>query len=253
MPTSQRSKPKTSPPLKFGRQAGRARTSATATRTAKDSKAPGAVSSTTLWTLLVKYNLDGLSWRTSSASSAPTTGPRLSQLSTSLKRSGIWAGGSRATRATLVSPTIAKEFSLSQLIDPMPPYSSLLTAANATGILRREERAGRTLDPIFEETLRATVHFWSSVAAALGIPKQRAFAPRFAPNLADIKAATVTAPLSVARNLTWDECEKLMGFPEGWTAVEGDSLVTPSPRRSPSGSAVKSSRSKRSAPSKARR
>jgi len=30
----------------------------------------------------------------------------------------------------------------------------------------------------------------------------------------------------VARNLTWTECEKLMGFPDGWTVGEGDSLAT---------------------------
>jgi len=26
--------------------------------------------------------------------------------------------------------------------------------------------------------------------------------------------------------LTWTECEKLMGFPDGWTVGEGDSLAT---------------------------
>ncbi len=30
---------------------------------------------------------------------------------------------------------------------------------------------------------------------------------------------------SVARNLTWTEWEKLMGFPPGWTVVEGDSSL----------------------------
>ena len=122
---------------------------------------------------------------------------------------------------------------------------ALLTAANATGILRRERRAKRKLDPVFEKSLKETIHFWSSAAAALGIPKQRAFAPRFAPKLADIKAATAIGRLSVARNLTWDECEKLMGFPEGWTAVEGDSSVMPSLRQSLNGSDAKSSPSKR--------
>lgn len=32
---------------------------------------------------------------------------------------------------------------------------------------------------------------------------------------------------SVARNLTWTEWERLMGFPPGWTVVEGDSLAMP--------------------------
>ncbi|HEY9849626.1 MAG TPA: hypothetical protein V6D28_09230 [Leptolyngbyaceae cyanobacterium] len=32
----------------------------------------------------------------------------------------------------------------------------------------------------------------------------------------------------MARNLTWAEWERLMGFPPGWTVVEGDSLATQS-------------------------
>lgn len=245
MLTSRICKPPPFLPLTFGRRVGHAKTSATQTRTDKGSAAHEAGCSTNLWTLLVKFNLGGLSWKTLSGSSAPKTEPRLRQLSTSLKKSGIWAGGSRATRSTLVFPTAENVFSLSQVIDPRPPYSSLLTAANATGILRREKRAGRALDPIFERALQGTVRFWSSVAAALGIPKQRAFAPRFAPKLADIKAVTAIGPLSAARNLTWDECEKLMGFPEGWTAVEGDSLATPSRRQSRNGSGSKSSELKK--------
>jgi hypothetical protein len=244
MPTSRRSKPRVSQKQKSGRQAGRARTLATPTQIARGSKGGEAGSSFDLLTLLVRHGLDGLSWKMLSGSSAPKMEVRLSQSSTSLKKSGIWAGGSRAIRSMLASPTIESASSLSDLIDPTPPYSSLLTAANATGILRREARAGRRLDPIFEQTLLETVRFWSSVAEALAIPKQRAFAPRFVPRLADIKAAIATDRLSVARNLTWDECEKLMGFPEGWTAVEGGSLAMPSPRQSRNGSAGKSSASK---------
>jgi hypothetical protein len=97
------------------------------------------------------------------------------------------------------------------------------------GIIRRERRAGRggKLDPIFRKSLFQTIRFWFSVAEVSGIPKQKAIAPRYVPKLGDIKAAIPTGPFYVARNLTWNECEKLMGFPEGWTVAEGDSLVTP--------------------------
>jgi hypothetical protein len=139
-----------------------------------------------------------------------------------------------------VYPTIVKEYSLSQVIDPNPPINSFLTAAAATGILRREERGKRALDPVFEKGLQQTLHFWFSAGEALGIPRQKILAPRFALKLADIKEAIATVPFSVARNLTWDECEKLMGFPQGWTAVEGDSLAMPSRPQSPNGSAIKS-------------
>jgi site-specific DNA-cytosine methylase len=93
-------------------------------------------------------------------------------------------------------------------------------------MMRRERRAGRKLDPIFRKSLSQTLRFWFSVAAALGTPKQRAIAPRYAPKLADIRGVTVTDRYYVARNLTWTECERLMGFPDGWTAAEGDSLAT---------------------------
>jgi hypothetical protein len=98
-------------------------------------------------------------------------------------------------------------------------------------MIRREKRAGRKLDPIFAESLSQTLRFWFNVAEALGIPKRQAIAPRFAPKLEGIKEATLTDQYYVARNLTWNECEKLMGFPEGWTVDEGGSSETLWPRQ----------------------
>jgi hypothetical protein len=144
-----------------------------------------------------------------------------------------------------VCPTIENEYSLSQVIEAKPPISSFLSAAAITGILRREERGGRTLDPVFQRGLEETLRFWFSVGEALGIPKQKILAPRFAPKLEDIKEVIATGQFSVARNLTWDECEKLMGFPENWTAVEGDSLAMQLPRRLQSGLPDKSLKSKK--------
>jgi hypothetical protein len=48
------------------------------------------------------------------------------------------------------------------------------------------------------------------------------------PKLEDIKEVIQTDQYSVARNLTWTEWERFMGFPPGWTVVEGDSLAMPS-------------------------
>lgn len=211
----------------FGPEAGRAKTSATRMRSAKASMAPGADYSSRLRNWLEKFDRHGLSWKMSQASSAQTEGLPLSQLSTNSKRSGMWGFGLRVTLSARAFPTTAKEYSLSALIDRRFPISSILTAANCLGMIRREERAGRTLDPVFAESLSQTLRFWFNVAEALGTPKQRAIAPRYAPKLESIKAATLTDQYYVARNLTWNECEKLMGFPEGWTVDEGDSLATP--------------------------
>jgi hypothetical protein len=217
----------TSPKRRSGRAAGRAKTSATPTPSGKASTETGADCFSLLRPLLDKFDRHGLSWKMSRALSVQTAAPLLSQLSANSKRSGIWGYGLRVTLSARVFPTTGKGYSLSALIDRRFPISSILTAANCLGIMRREERAGRKLDRAFAESLSQTLRFWSNVAEALGIPRPRAIAPRYAPKLADIKAATLTGQYYVARNLTWTECEKLMGFPEGWTAGEGDSLATP--------------------------
>ena len=227
MTTLRRSKLKTSPRQTSGQEAGRAKTSATGMLNVKAFMGPAADSSSHLPDLLEQFDRNGLSWKMLQASSAPTAGLPLTQLSTNSKRSGIWGYGLRVTLSARACPTIEKEFSLSALIDRRFPINSILTAANCLGILRREERAGRKLDPVFEESLSQTLRFWFNVAEDLDIPRQQAIAPRYAPKLESIKAATLKGQYYVARNLTWTECEKLMGFPEGWTVSEGDSLATP--------------------------
>lgn len=225
MATSPHSSLQLSLKLSYGPEAGRARTSATRTSSARESTEYGVAYSSPLRSLLEKLDRVGLSWRMCQASSARTTALHLSRLSTNSKRSGIWGYGSRVTLSARVYPTTVKEFSLSALIDRRFPISSILTAANCLGIIRREKRARRKLDPAFAKSLGQTLRFWFNVAAALGTPKRKAIAPRYVPRLESIKGATVTGQYYVARNLTWHECEKLMGFPEGWTVDEGDSLA----------------------------
>lgn len=227
MTTSTHSKPKTFQMPLFGQEAGLAKTLATRTRKGRESGAPVVDYSLHLRSWLGRFDHHGLCSKMLQGSSVRMKGPRLSQLSTNSKRSGIWGYGLRVTLSARVCPTTAKEYSLSDLIDRRFPISSILTAANCLGILRREKRAGRALDPVFMESLSQTLRFWFNAAEALGTPKRRAIAPRYAPKLESIKAATVTGQYYVARNLTWNECERLMGFPEGWTASEGDSLATP--------------------------
>jgi hypothetical protein len=221
-----RSRLKTSRKRNSGLVAGRARMSVTRTPNGKVLAVSGVDCFSCLQSLLDKFDRHGLSWKMSRDSSAQTVGLPLNQLPTSSKRSGIWGYGLRVTLSARVFPTIEKEYSLSALIDRRFPINSILTAANCLGIIRREQRAGRKLDPAFAESLSQTLRFWFNVAEDLGIPKQRAIAPRYAPKLESIKAATVTGRSYVARNLTWTECEKLMGFPSGWTVGEGGSLAT---------------------------
>lgn len=228
METLQRSHLQLSLPLISGVQDGPAKTLVTPTQTEKDSQEKEAVSSTHLWTWLRRFIHAGSSWKMCRAFSQRSKEPLLRQLSTGSKRMGIWGDGLRATFPMRAYPITGIAFSLSQVIDQTVPINSLLTAANCTGILRREERAGRELDPNFKKALSETLRLWFNVAEASGIPQQQALAPRYVPKLEDIKEAIQTDQYYVARNLTWNECERLMGFPTGWTVVEGESLATQS-------------------------
>jgi hypothetical protein len=215
-------------PLISGALDGPAKTSAMPTLSVEDLLVLEVDFSTHLWHLLWKSAQNGLSWKMSRAYSRQSTEPLLRQLSTNWKRVGIWGDGLRATFPMRAYLTTEIEYSLSQLIDQTVPINSLLTAANCMGILRREAKAGRQLDPLFQQALEENIRLWSNVAEASGIPQQQAFAPRYVPKLEAIKAVIQTDQYCVARNLTWNECERLMGFPPGWTVVEGDSLATQS-------------------------
>ena len=148
------------------------------------------------------------------------------QLPTRLKKSGIWGDGQRLTRSISASPKIASASSLSQVLLRTVPIKSLLTAANCRGIIRREEKNGREVPPKMQTALEETIRLCSNVGAASGTPEEVFFAPRYVPNRAGIKAAIRTDRYCVARHLTWIEWERLMGFPDDWTAAEGDSSET---------------------------
>lgn len=214
--------------LSYGQPDGRAKTSAARTRRGRASRENAADFSSSFLSLLDEIHLNGWCSKMSRACSARTKEPLLRELSTNSKRSGIWGSGLRATLEARACPTTGIAYSLLDLISPTLYTSSLLTAASCLGIIRRERRAGRggKLDPTFRRSLFQTLRFWFSVAEASGTPRHRALAPRYVPRLDAIRAAIQTDQYYVARYLTWNECENLMGFPEGWTASEGDSLAT---------------------------
>src|SRR5215207_5756767 len=172
MTTSQHLKHQLSLPLNSGVQDGPAKTLATPTPASeKGSQVSEADCSMTLWSLLRKLTQRGLSLKMCRDSSRQSKESLLRQLPTRWKKMGIWGDGLRATLSMRACPTTATEYSLSQVLDQDVPITSLLTAANCTGILRRETRAGRKLDPVFERALNETLRLWFNVAEASGIPK----------------------------------------------------------------------------------
>ena len=114
---------------------------------------------------------------------------------------------------------IASVSSLSGILEETVPIASLLTAANCAGIIRREENNGRTVSARFRKALDETIRLWCNVGEALGTPESVVFAPRYVPKAESIREVIRTGQYSVARNLTWREWERLMGFPDDWTVV----------------------------------
>ena len=151
----------------------------------------------------------------------------MSRLSTKWKRSGIWGDGLRATHSTSACPKTDSASSLSQALEQTVPIKSLLTAANCAGIIRREENNGRKVSNRFRKALDDTIRLWCNVGEALGTPEKVVFAHATFPGRESIKAVIQTGQYTVARNLTWREWERLMGFPDDWTVVEADQSATP--------------------------
>ena len=211
----------------YGALAGRAKMSATATSKGSGLAESEADCSTPFWTWCERLNQGGSSLKTSLAYSRRIKGRHLRTLSTRLKKSGIWGDGLRLTRSISACPKTESASSLSQVLLRMVPIKSLLTAANCRGIIRREENNGRKVPPKMREALEETIRLCSNVGEASGTPEETVFAPRYVPSLDAIKEAIQTDRYCVARNLTWTEWERLMGFPDDWTVVEADSSETP--------------------------
>ena len=206
----------------FGVQVGPAKTSAMPIPKGRALTERTVDCFTDSWSLFANAGRDGSRSKMCAAFSHRTRGKPLSQLSTKWKKSGIWGGGLRATLSMSVFPKTGKGLSLSEVLEQTAPIKSLLTAANCKGIIRREKNNGRVLAPRLMEALTETIRLWRNVGEALGTPKDRIFAPRYAPKPEDIKEVIQTDQYFVARHLTWREWERLMGFPDDWTVVEED-------------------------------
>jgi hypothetical protein len=90
---------------------------------------------------------------------------------------------------------------LAQVLEPTAPQRFYLSARAATGILRRATRRGRELPAALAEALRHLSEQGDTATQASG-------------------ATTTTTGSSSVRRLTPVECERLMGWPDGWTIVK---------------------------------
>ena len=151
--------------------------------------------SLTLWS---SDDLGGSCWRMSLDSSVPTAALISDDFSMRWSSSGMAYRGELWTLDTLESPSDAVECSLSQVLNPTAPVRFSLSARAASGILRRARRRNKQL-PL-------------TLVAAL-------------------EAIGTEHPQGEIRRLTPTECERLMGWPDGWTISQSyrflhDSAVT---------------------------
>ena len=144
--------------------------------------------SSTLWS---DTDLSGSCWRTFLASSVPTKGLTSPDFSMKWSNSGIVSRGELWMLDTSESPNDAVESSLSQVLSPTAPARYSLSAKAASGILRRANRRGKVLPAALQTALEAIT--------------------------------TEQSQTNQVRRLTPTECERLMGWPEGWTIAQSHS------------------------------
>jgi hypothetical protein len=118
-------------------------------------------------------------------SSVPTTALISEGFSMKWSNSGIASRGELWTLDTLESPKDGVECSLLQVLSATAPQRYSLSAKAASGILSRAGRRGKVLPQELKTALEAIV--------------------------------TEQSQGNQVRRLTPTECERLMGWPDGWT------------------------------------
>jgi len=153
--------------------------------------------SSTLWS---DTDLGGSCWKMSLGSSVPTKALTLEGFSMKWSNSGMAYRGELWTLDTSESPSDGVECSLSQVLNPTAPQRFSLSAKAASGILRRAGRRGKVLPAALQTALESLAHSHEDSA-------KESIAP-------------LTNLSSSVRRLTPTECERLMGWPDGWTISE---------------------------------
>ena len=174
----------------------------------QDLQASAAVLPSPSLTLLSNDDLGGSCWRTSLDSSVPTTALTSEGFSMRWTNSGMAWRGELWTLVTSESPKGGVECSLSEVLSPTAPPRFSLSAKAASGILRRVEKRGKILPEILTDALR--------------------------------KIASGQEQIHQVRRLTPTECERLMGYPDGWTIAS--SVSRPDTADSQRGSTIKQTR-----------
>ena len=186
----------TGEPQTSGQVGSPAKTSASLA-SAQDLQASDPASPSPSLTLLSDADLGGSCWKMYLDSSVPTKGLTSDGFSMKWKNSGMAFRGELWTLVTSESPSDAVECSLSQVLNPTAPQRFSLSVKAASGILRRANRRGKVLPAALRTALGSLAHSSDDSAKE--------------------SIALLTSRSSSVRRLTPTECERLMGWPDGWT------------------------------------
>ena len=207
---------------------------------------------------------NGLSSRMWPDFSLPTEGQTWPSSSGSFPASGMAWRGECLILDTLESPNDAVASTLSDILETSVPQRFFLSTRAATGILRRAERRGRTLPTALQQALEAVaagmgkdgtpptpsvaedqVSGWKAKQPMLSEPPMGITAIPAHEETAQTTLWPFSQPKQVAtdgesskmapsthrqfsvRRLTPTECERLQGFPDGWTLPDTAPLGTP--------------------------
>ena len=128
--------------------------------------------------------------------------------------SGIGGPTGSLTLSTSEWPSDAVVCTLSDILEARVPPKYYLSPKACAGILRRAERRGRKLPELLEAALRMTSTDTEPTSPIPCTPAARS------------TTTGRSTPTYSVRRLTPTECERLQGFPDGWTTL-------PTPRDTP--------------------
>ena len=134
------------------------------------------------------------------------------------------------TLDTSESPSDAVECSLSQVLNPTAPQRFSLSAKAASGILRRAGRRGKVLPAALQTALESLAQSAAALPSeeseeTAAMTSSSALSPQeptdsqmeSKSSYKDTSESSERMAGQSVRRLTPTECERLMGWPDGWT------------------------------------
>ena len=184
----------------------------------------------------MSFGQDGLSLKTWLGSSPLPRAETLESFSQRGPKSGMASVGGWLTLDSLEFPSGAVECLLSDVLEMTVGERYALSARAARGILRRASVRGRALPPPLAGSVGGVggvittgVAYTLDRAAGQGVLANALDRGQGGPDDNSAQANHIVPDGPSVRRLTPTECERLMGWPDGWTAVDGDK--TPDGRR----------------------